>query len=129
MAKKARKPEPQTPSLALNTSTAKAPLAARRPSAEPLTAAEAATSPAASGLKATEEGVPALPEAGTLAREIYRLALEQKDGATLVLQLQMADWHGKRLSFPRKGAGKCGFFACFALGCADFCPKNHDLQL
>jgi hypothetical protein len=47
----------------------------------------------------------------------------------LVLQLQMTDWRGKRLSFPRKGAGKCGFFACFALGCADFCPKNPDLQL
>ena len=84
MAKKARKPEPQTPSLALSSSTAKAPLAARRPSAEPLTAAEATTSPAASGVKVTEEGVPALPDAGTLAREIYRLALEQKDGATLL---------------------------------------------
>jgi hypothetical protein len=27
---------------------------------------------------------PALPDAATLAREIYRLALDQKDGATLL---------------------------------------------
>src|SRR5207248_7435396 len=33
-------------------------------------------------------------------------------------------WHGKRLSFPRKGAGKCGFFACFALGWPTSAPKT-----
>jgi hypothetical protein len=35
-------------------------------------------------VKASEAAAPALPDAATLAREIYRLALEQKDAATLL---------------------------------------------
>ena len=78
MPKKARKPEPQTPALALNPCAA--PTLPGRPPPEPL----ATASPGVSGVKATEDPAPALPGAETLAREIYRLAREQKDTATLL---------------------------------------------
>ena len=85
MAKRPRKLEPQTPSLALSpSSSAKSAPTSRRPNAEPLAAVEATPSPAAPGVKAPEATAPALPDAATLAREIYRLALEQKDAATLL---------------------------------------------
>lgn len=78
MPKKTRKAEPQTPSLALNPSTAKSDTTPRRPPPE------TAPSPEASGVKVKGDSTPAMPDAETMAREIYRLALEQKDCATLL---------------------------------------------
>ena len=78
--KKPRKPEPQTPTLALNPSSAKSSTASRRPPSEPLGAVEAA----APEVKTPEADGLALPNAATLARAIYRLALEQKDCVTLL---------------------------------------------
>src|SRR5689334_13825518 len=61
-----------------------------RPSATPAPALPRRPNPSrplpreGSGVKATEDPAPALPDAETLAREIYRLAREQKDTATLL---------------------------------------------
>jgi hypothetical protein len=77
MPKKTRKPEPQTPSLALNTNAAKPTTTARTPAGE-------VTSPEASGIKAPDNTASALPDANAMAHEIYRLALEQKDCAILL---------------------------------------------
>jgi hypothetical protein len=102
MPKKTRKPEPQTPSLALNTSAAKPTTTARRPSAEPRTPAGEVTSPEASGVKATENPAPALPDADAMAHEIYRLALEQKDCATLLRLAEVL--YPEKFVEPREGA-------------------------
>lgn len=78
-AKKPRKAEAQTPSLALSLGGgAKPSPTSRRPPTEPLAAVEAS----ASGVKEPE--APALPDAVTRAQAIYRVALEQKDAATLL---------------------------------------------